>query len=244
MDAIERVAKWFETGQKVVVITGAGVSTESGIPDFRSAEGLYSEDTEQGVPMEEVLSASFFNDHPKDFYRIYNEKLLFPDACPNTGHLFLKQLEDKGHEVTVITQNIDGLHQKAGNTRILELHGNASTVITESGSMTSLDEAVRHENELRVKGEWARPAITLYGEALDREVLQKSVQAVSEADILLVMGTSLNVYPAAGLIYDYKGDKSALINREGTPLNTAFSYVFHRPIGEWIEELQRYLIAE
>lgn len=238
MDSLEGIADWFETAQNIAVITGAGISTESGIPDFRSASGLYNQETNEGVPMEDVLSWEFFEKYPNEFYRIYREKLLFPDAQPNKGHLFLKSLEDEGHDVTVITQNIDGLHQKAGSSHVLELHGNAGTVITRSGKRYDMSKASINEKGLHIKGEWARPAITLYGEALDTEILNKSIEAVRNADILLVMGTSLNVYPAAGLIYDYIGKKSALINKGGTPLNTLFDFVYDGSIGVWVDELR------
>lgn len=241
MEALQKVAAWLEPSQKIAVITGAGMSTESGIPDFRSAKGLYDEQTNEGVPMEEVLSRSFFDKYPKVFYRIYKDKLLYPAALPNKGHLFLKHLEDMGHDVTIITQNIDGLHQKAGSGNVLELHGNANNVITRSGKLVSFDETSMDEKGLSVSGEWARPAITLYGEALDTAVLKRSIQAVRTADILLVMGTSLNVYPAAGLIYDYTGSKSALINKGSTPLNTYFKFVFDETISGWVDALSTHL---
>jgi len=241
MTSVKSVAAWLDRTKKIAVITGAGMSTESGIPDFRSAEGLYSGETNRGVSMEDVLSHAFFVAHPQEFYRLYYEKLLFPDARPNTGHYFLKELEDQGHTVTVITQNIDGLHLKAGSQRVLELHGNAAKVVTASGKRADIKEAALTEKGLEIFGERARPAITLYGEALDRTVLEQSVQAVIEADILLVMGTSLNVYPAAALIYDYGGQKSALVNKDGTPLDRLFTFVFDRSISEWVEELKSYL---
>ncbi|MDZ7834054.1 MAG: NAD-dependent protein deacylase [Alkalibacterium sp.] len=223
MTSVKSVAAWLDRPQKIAVITGAGMSTESGIPDFRSAEGLYSEETGRGISMEDVLSHSFFKAHPQKFYRLYYEKLLFPDARPNPGHYFLKELEVQGHTVTIITQNIDGLHQKAGSQHVLELHGNAGRVVTASGMRADIKEAALTEKGLEVNGEWARPAITLYGEALDRTVLEQSIQAVREADILLVMGTSLNVYPAAALIYDYSGQKSALVNKGKTPSDRLFT---------------------
>ncbi|MFO8069485.1 MAG: NAD-dependent protein deacylase [Alkalibacterium sp.] len=237
MDGAQEVAEWLETSQNIAVITGAGMSTESGIADFRSAKGLYNEQTNEGIPMEEVLSQSFFDKYPKEFYRIYKEKLLYPKARPNKGHHFLKQLEDMGYKVTVITQNIDGLHQKAGSSNVLELHGNANNVITKSGKLARFDEASMNEEGLSIGGEWARPAITLYGEALDTAMLDRSIQAVKTADILFVMGTSLNVYPAAGLIYDYTGSKSALINKGSTPLNAHFNFVFDETISDWVDAL-------
>ncbi|WP_423188483.1 NAD-dependent protein deacylase [Alkalibacterium sp. f15] len=237
MDALQEVAEWLEPSQKIAVITGAGMSTESGIPDFRSAKGLYNEQTNKGVPMEEVLSRSFFDEYPREFYRIYKEKLLYPQALPNKGHHFLKHLEDIGYDVTIITQNIDGLHQKAGSRNVLELHGNANNVITQSGAMGRFDETSLNKEGLSFDGEWARPAITLYGEALDTDVLNKSIQALKTADILFVMGTSLNVYPAAGLIYDYTGSKSALITKGATPLNTYFDFVFDETISGWVDAL-------
>lgn len=241
MDSLQNVATWFKEPRKIAVITGAGMSTESGIPDFRSAKGLFNEQTNAGVPMEEVLSRSFFEKYPETFYRIYKDKLLYPEAEPNKGHHFLKDLEDRGHEVTIITQNIDGLHQKAGSSTVLEVHGNAGKVLTRSGKLADFSECSLNNEGLNIEGEWARPAITLYGEMLDMSILNQSVEAVRHADILLVMGTSLNVYPAAGLIYDYNGDKSIVINKEQTLLDTHFRVVFHGMIRDWVEALSSYL---
>lgn len=241
MDTLTEIAKWFEQPQRIAVITGAGISTESGIPDFRSAKGLFNEQTNQGVPMEEVLSRSFFETYPKEFYRIYKEKLLYPEAEPNAGHYFLKRLEDQGNDVTIITQNIDGLHQKAGSRKVLEVHGNAGKVLTQSGRMADFEECQMNEEGLHIDGEWARPAVTLYGEMLDSDTLNRSVEAVNQADILLVMGTSLNVYPAAGLIHEYTGHKSALINKEHTLLDKYFEYVYAGTISAWVDALSEQL---
>lgn len=241
MDALPDVAKWFEQSRRIAVITGAGMSTESGIPDFRSAKGLFNEQTSEGVPMEEVLSRAFFEKYPEEFYRIYKEKLLYPEAKPNKGHYFLKHLEDSGHDVTIITQNIDGLHQKAGSRNVLEVHGNAGKVFTRSGRLADFDDCTMNDDGLHVDGEWARPAITLYGEMLDSTVLNRSVEAVRKADILIVMGTSLNVYPAAGLIYDYTGDKSIVINKEHTLLDAYFKIVFHGTISDWVEGVSEHI---
>lgn len=241
MESVKEIAGWFATTQKIAVITGAGMSTESGIPDFRSAKGLFREQTKKNIPIEDVLSRSFFEKYPKEFYRIYQEKLLYPNAEPNNGHYFLKKLEDYGHEVTIITQNIDGLHQKAGSQQVLEVHGNAGSVITQSGKHVPFEQSSLEEDGLYVEGEWARPAITLYGEPLDTAILNQSIEAVKCADILIIMGTSLNVYPAAGLIYDYRGTKSVLINKEPTPLDDDIKYVYRCSIREWGEALSAFL---
>lgn len=235
MNTEQNAPSWFQSGQKVAVITGAGISTDSGIPDFRSSKGIFNETYKRTIPMEEVLSIDFFEEHPKDFYTVYKEKLVHTEAKPSVGHLFLKELENKGLDVTVITQNIDGLHQAAGSRRVLEVHGNAHIFTTDSGEVVDSSLIKEEDGVLTVNGERVRPGITLYGEALDQAVIEESVEAIRQADILLVMGTSLNVYPAAGLIYDYAGQKSVLVNKGGTPLDAFFTEVFNGPIAEWVQ---------
>lgn len=234
----KKIAQWFDQYKKVAVITGAGMSTESGIPDFRSSRGLYNQETDMTVPLEVVLSSDFFETHPRLFYSFFREKLYHPKADPNEGHYFLKRLEDSGADLTIITQNIDGLHQKAGSQNVIELHGNVNRVITESGQEYTYHQAVETEDELRVNGEWARPAVTLYGEALDSKAVFNSIEAIKEADILLVMGTSLNVYPAAGLVYDYPGNKSILVNKGTTGMQYPFRLIFQQSITTWAKAVE------
>ena len=233
----ETIASWFKPGKKLAVITGAGISTESGIPDFRSSGGLFSQEVKRNIPLETVLSVDFFESYPKGFFEFYREKLMIKGAQPNEGHRFLKHLEDRGMAVTIITQNIDGLHQLAGSQNVLELHGNAHRFITKSGVTVYADDLDYVDGLFMANGEDVRPDITLYGEQLDGDVLQKSMQAVREADILLVLGTSLIVYPAAGLIYDYQGDKSILVTRGITPLDSYFNGVFDEAISEWTRDI-------
>lgn len=233
----ETVASWFEPGKKIAVITGAGISTDSGIPDFRSSGGLFNQVMKRTIPLETVLSVDFFESHPKDFFEFYREKLMIKGAQPNEGHRFLKHLEDRGMAVTIITQNIDGLHQQAGSQQVLELHGNAHRFITKSGVAVNPEDIDDVDGLFMANGEDVRPDITLYGEQLEPVVLQKSMEAVREADILLVLGTSLIVYPAAGLIYDYHGDKSLLVTRGITPLDSYFSGVFDEAISDWTKDI-------
>lgn len=233
-----KAAQWLKQYKKVVVITGAGMSTESGIPDFRSSNGIYNQKTNLTVPLEEVLSSDFFEKHPGLFYSFFRKKLRYPEAVPNEGHYFLNYLEESGTDLTIITQNIDGLHQKAGCENVIELHGNVNRVITESGKFYSYQQALEKKDELRVNGEWARPDVTLYGEALDAEALFKSIESVRNADVLIVMGTSLNVYPAAGLVYDYTGNKSIFVNRGTTGIQFPFTMVFNQSISTWTKAVQ------
>lgn len=241
MNRFEECAKWLMKAEKIVVLTGAGMSTESGIPDFRSSKGLYSQDSQKGIPLEEVLSHSFFKRYPKKFYQFYREKLLYPDAQPNEGHYFLSQLEDQEKDVTIITQNIDGLHQKAGSQKVLELHGSTRQVVDRSGIAYSTEEVTDQGENWLVADKWVRPDIVLYGERLKEEVIAQSVEAVRQADCLLVMGTSLNVYPAAGLVFDFTGERSILVNKGTTPLDHFFSQVFLSSISEWASQVERYL---
>ncbi|MCC5894225.1 MAG: NAD-dependent protein deacylase [Alkalibacterium sp.] len=234
----QRIAQWIKESRKIAVITGAGMSTESGIPDFRSSKGLYNQKTHLTVPLEDVLSRSFFESDPALFYSFFREHLRHPSAEPNEGHYFLKRLELSGIDITIITQNIDGLHQKAGSRNVIELHGNVNRVVTKSGKAYSYDQAVETENGLSVNDEWARPAVTLYGELLDSEAVFRSIKAVEEADILLVMGTSLNVYPAAGLVYDYTGSRSILVNKGQTGIRYPFAMTFKESITLFAGEVE------
>lgn len=241
MEAYQKAAKWLGQAKKIAVVTGAGISTESGIPDFRSSNGLYHQETALHYPLEEVLSRDFFNEQPELFYRFYRKHLLHPAAEPNPGHFFLKYLDDLGAEVTVITQNIDGLHQRAGSSRIIELHGNASRARNQRGEQFKLNEIHMSEASWSVDGEWVRPDIVLYGEMLDLPAIEASIQAVSAADVLLVMGTSLTVYPAAGLLFDYGGTQSILVNKEPTRLDRCFDLSFHTSITRWTIEISKWL---
>ncbi|EXJ23490.1 NAD-dependent protein deacetylase of SIR2 family [Alkalibacterium sp. AK22] len=234
-------AKWLAEAKKTVVITGAGISTESGIPDFRSGNGLYNQKMKGHHSFEEVLSRTFFNEQPELFYQFYLEHLLHPNAEPNPGHYFLEEMEQSGTEVTVITQNIDGLHQRAGSRRIIELHGNAGRVRTQQGHMYDIKEAVKKKASWEVAGKWVRPDIVLYGEMLDPLKIEESIEAVKAADTLLVMGTSLNVYPAAGLLYEYTGSRSVLVNKEPTRLDRRFALSFPEDISSWALKIRKWI---
>lgn len=241
MDHYRQCASWLEEAQKIVVLTGAGMSTESGIPDFRSSEGLYKQENQMGPSLEDVLSRRFFEKNPGEFYQFYKDKLFYPEAVPNPGHFFLSELENKGHEVTIITQNIDGLHQKAGSQTVLELHGSTSRVVDKEGTAYPFESVTEFEDRWQVKDQWVRPDIVLYGETLDGQVISKTSEALQQADCLLVMGTSLSVYPAAGLIFDYTGKRSILVNKEGTQLDHYFGLVFTTSISYWVSEMKKVL---
>lgn len=209
---------------KIVFFGGAGVSTESGIPDFRSADGIFDQVSGCRYTPEEVISHDFAHRQPQIFFDFYFDKLVYPDAAPNLAHTFLKGLEDRGKELTVITQNIDGLHQKAGSSRVYELHGSVlRNYCLSCGRKYSLDQAMALRDiqgipQCPQDGGIVRPDVVLYQEGLDPEVLSQSIQAISRADLLIVAGTSLAVYPAAGLIGYFQGDHLVTINK--SPLQT------------------------
>lgn len=238
---IRKAAEWLSSSKSIAVITGAGVSTESGIPDFRSSGGLYNKQTNLTTPLEEVLSHHYFEQEPAQFYAFYRENLLRKEAQPNPGHVFLADIEKMGKEVTVITQNIDSLHQKAGSSKVIELHGSTARVVSRNGTVYSYEEAVESETAMHVGREWVRPDVTLYGEMLDPEAISRSVKAVSQADVLLVLGTSLNVYPAAGFVYDFQGDHSILVNKGRTGLSYPFGLSFKTSISQWAEAVKNEL---
>ena len=229
---IETLKTWIEASDNIVFFGGAGVSTESGIPDFRSVDGLYHQQFE--YPPETILSHTFFYQHPEYFYRFYRQKMLPLEAQPNAAHKKLAELEAAGKLRAVITQNIDGLHQKAGSKTVLELHGSIwRNYCTRCGKFYP-PEFIRDCAGVPkcACGGVVKPDVVLYEEGLSEDVLHRAVHAISRADVLIVGGTSLTVYPAAGLIRYYRGSKLVLINRDETPYDTAADLVLRDPIGQ------------
>lgn len=216
----------------IVFFGGAGVSTESGIPDFRSVDGLYNQ--KYKYPPEEILSASFFKRHPDEFYDFYRDKLVVHDVLPNKAHLRLAELEKEGKLKAVVTQNIDGLHQAAGSRNVFELHGTIHRFYCCSCGRESPESEVNAAGSApRCScGGVIRPDVVLYEEALDDDVVTKAVRYISECDMLIVGGTSLNVYPAAGLLNYYRGKKLVLINKQSTPYDSYATLVINEKIGE------------
>lgn len=228
----ETLKKWLDESSNIVFFGGAGVSTESHIPDFRSTDGLYNQ--EYDYPPETILSHSFYMRKPEEFYRFYRNKMLFPDAEPNRAHKALAKLEQEGRLRAVITQNIDGLHQKAGSREVLELHGSVlRNYCTKCGKFYGLEAVLESEGVPRCTcGGVIKPDVVLYEEGLDQHTLQKAVYYISNADVLIIGGTSLTVYPAAGLIDYYGGKKLVLINKSVTPMDSRADLVISGPIGE------------
>lgn len=225
----------------IVFFGGAGTSTESGIPDFRSAGGLFQTVSQGKISPEEVLSRSFFQKHPEEFFDFYRNRMIYPDALPNAAHRALAELEKQGKLRAVITQNIDGLHQVAGSRNVLELHGsirrNHCMDCRQSYSLDELLASSRGVPRCSRCGGIIKPDVVLYQESLDPEVLDQSVDAVSQADVLIVAGTSLSVYPAAGLVRYYNGDKLILINKSSTAYDRYANILISDSIGKVMESL-------
>lgn len=235
MTQIETLKQWIEESSNIVFFGGAGVSTESGIPDFRSQDGLYNQ--EYDYPPETIISHSFYKKNPKEFYRFYKNKMIFTDAKPNGAHLALAKLEQEGKLKAVITQNIDGLHQMAGSKEVLELHGSIHrNYCTRCGKFYDLN-AIKEAKDVPVCscGGNIKPDVVLYEEGLDQDVLQKSVHYIRQADMLIIGGTSLTVYPAAGLIDYYQGNMLVLINKSATTRDANADLVITEPIGKVFE---------
>ncbi|MGI6053977.1 MAG: NAD-dependent protein deacylase [Clostridium sp.] len=228
----EILKQWLEESAYIVFFGGAGVSTESHIPDFRSTDGLYNQ--EYAYPPETILSHSFYVKKPEEFYRFYRNKMLFPDAEPNRAHKALARLEEEGKLRAVITQNIDGLHQAAGSKEVLELHGSVlRNTCTRCGRFYGVDKILSSEGIPRCKcGGMIKPDVVLYEEALDGSVLERAISHIRKADMLIVGGTSLAVYPAAGLVDYYTGHKLVLINKSATSLDGQADLVISDSIGE------------
>lgn len=228
----ETLKQWLSESENIVFFGGAGVSTESKIPDFRSTDGLYNQ--QYAYPPETILSHTFYMRRPEEFYRFYRNKMLFPDAEPNRAHKALAKLEQEGRLRAVITQNIDGLHQKAGSREVLELHGSVlRNYCTKCGKFYGLEAVLESEGVPRcICGGVIKPDVVLYEEGLDQHTLQRAVYYISNADVLIIGGTSLTVYPAAGLIDYYWGKKLVLINKSVTPMDSRADLVISGPIGE------------
>ncbi len=231
-EKLETLRQWIAESHNIVFFGGAGVSTESGIPDFRSVDGLYNQ--QYAYPPETIISHSFYVRYPEEFYRFYKDRMLFPDAKPNAAHRALAKLEADGRLKAVITQNIDGLHQMAGSREVLELHGSVHrNYCTRCGKFYSLDDVIRSEGVPRCDcGGTVKPDVVLYEEGLDSNTLEKSVRYIRQADMLIIGGTSLVVYPAAGLIDYYRGSKLVLINKDATARDSQADLVINGRIGE------------
>ncbi len=234
-ERVDLLERWIKESDNVVFFGGAGVSTESGIPDFRSVDGLYNQ--QYDYPPETIISHSFYRKNPEEFYRFYKNKMLFPDAQPNAAHKALAKLEQQGKVRAVITQNIDGLHQAAGSKEVLELHGSVHrNYCTRCGKFFGLSDILGMNGVPRCEcGGIIKPDVVLYEEGLDQETLQKAVRYIQNAEILIIGGTSLTVYPAAGLIDYYRGKKLVLINKTATPMDERADLVISAPIGEVFE---------
>ena len=231
-DKILKLKSWIEESDNVVFFGGAGVSTESGIPDFRSVDGLYNQKWK--YPPETILSHTFFERYPEEYYRFHREKLVIEGVKPNRAHLRLAELEQEGKLKAVITQNIDGLHQAAGSENVLELHGSILRAYCAKCRKIYPESIINHgEGVPRCGcGGVIRPDIVLYEEQLDQNILYKSVDYIRKADVLIIGGTSLNVYPAAGLINYYRGNKLVLVNLSKTPYDNEADLVINEKIGE------------
>ena len=236
MEPVMQLKSWIEESKNIVFFGGAGVSTESGIPDFRSQDGLYHQ--QYDYPPEQILSHTFFVRKPEEFFRFYRNKMLAPDARPNRAHLALAELERAGRLKAVITQNIDGLHQAAGSREVLELHGSVlRNHCMRCGKFYGMEAILNSSGVPKCScGGVIKPDVVLYEEGLDMDTLNRAVNYISRADVLIVGGTSLTVYPAAGLIDYYRGQKLVLINRDATPLDGQADLVIAGKIGEVLGE--------
>ena len=237
MDKIETLKQWIAESKRIVFFGGAGVSTESGIPDFRSVDGLYNQKFE--YPPETIISHTFYERRPDYFFRFYREKMMPLGFEPNVTHKVLARWEAEGKLSAVVTQNIDGLHQKAGSKRVLELHGSIlRNYCVRCGKFHSAEFVKSADGAPKCDcGGTVKPDVVLYEEPLNQRTIFDSIEAIADADLLIVAGTSLTVYPAAGLVDYYRGDRLVLINRDATPYDERADLMFHESLGNIFSEL-------
>lgn len=239
MSNIEKLQQIISDSDNIVFFGGAGVSTESGIPDFRSVDGLYNQ--KYDYPPEEILSHTFFMRTPEEFYRFYKDKMLELDIEPNAAHKKLAELEKSGKLRAVVTQNIDGLHQKAGSKIVYELHGTVHKNHCMNCGRFFDAEYVKHSREIVPRCECGgiiKPDVVLYEEGLDNKTVNAAVHAIADADVLIIAGTSLTVYPAAGMVQYFGGSHLVLINRDPTPMDNAADLVIHDKVGEVLSQIE------
>ena len=239
---MEQLIKIIKEAKRIVFFGGAGVSTESGIPDFRSATGVFQNKKYQFSP-EFIVSHDYFQMNPEGFYDFYYHEMVFPQAKPNAAHIGLAKLEEKGKLSAVITQNIDGLHQKAGSKKVLELHGSIHRNYCERcHKFYTLDDIMKQKGvpHCTCKG-IIKPDVVLYGEALNESVIMETLKEIQKADVLIIGGTSLNVYPAAGFIRYFQGKYLILMNKTETPMDDIADIIIREPIGEVFEELMKHI---
>ena len=239
IQGIKTLNDWIQASDNIVFFGGAGVSTESGIPDFRSVDGLYHQKWK--YPPEEILSHSFFERNPEEYYRFHREKLVIDGVKPNRAHLKLAELEQAGKLKAVVTQNIDGLHQKAGSKKVLELHGSVlRNYCTRCGEFYDAYYVKEADGIPKCSkcGGTIKPDVVLYEEGLDSDVMNESLRCIAGADVLIIGGTSLVVYPAAGLIDYFQGSHLVLINKSATGMDTRAELVITDPIGEVFSQIR------
>ena len=237
MSTLEQLQRVIDNSKRIVFFGGAGVSTESGIPDFRSVDGLYNQ--KYDYPPEQILSHTFFMHNTEEFYRFYRDKMLCLDKKPNKAHLKLAELEKAGKLTAVVTQNIDGLHQAAGSKKVYELHGSVlRNYCMKCGKFHSAEYIKNSNGVPRCEcGGVIKPDVVLYEEGLDDSTVTGALSAIQSADTLIIAGTSLTVYPAAGFISYFKGNNIVLINRDETPFDSKANLVFHEKVGELLDKI-------
>ncbi|MFA6675544.1 MAG: NAD-dependent protein deacylase [Bacilli bacterium] len=229
-----------EEGQQIVVFTGAGISVGSGIPDFRSADGLYNQKTKLSISPEEIISHHFFESHTSDFYEFYKSKMLYPQAQPNLAHKYFANLEKQGKNVIIITQNIDGLHQEAGSSLVYELHGNVHRNYCEKcGRSFGMNYILNHQGvpTCDVCGGVIKPDVVLYEEPLNEDTIMRAISAIMTCDVLIVVGTSLTVYPAAGFLRYFKGKYLIVINKSETSYDNMCDLVINENIEDVVKKI-------
>lgn len=234
---INQLKQAIDKANKIVFFTGAGMSTDSGIPDFRSATGIYT----NNLRAEEIISHHFFMENPEEFYDFYKDKMVFEEALPNYGHLFISELEKTNKDITVVTQNIDGLHQLAGSKKVYELHGSIHrNYCMKCNTFYPLKKIIVSNGIPKCDkcGGIVKPDVVLYEEGLDGETIENAIKAISEADLMIILGTSLNVYPAASFVRYFRGDCLAIINKSATPADNECDIVIHEGISETFKQIK------
>ncbi|TDM28095.1 NAD-dependent protein deacylase [Macrococcoides caseolyticum] len=242
MEKISMLEKAIKKSEKIVFFGGAGVSTESGIPDFRSTDGIFMQETSIEHSPEEIISIDFFNKYPKQYFKFHFDKLVYPHAKPNIAHRFITKLEQQGKDVTVVTQNIDGLHQSAGNSKVLELHGNVQTnYCTHCKKVYQLEDISMDKDGIPRclhDGHIIRPDIVMYGEALNSSVITEAITAIQNADMMIIAGTSLVVYPASTFVDFFNGETLAVINKTSLRTVRSDALIFEDYIGEVLNAIK------